>query len=283
MSICNSLSLYVGKKRFLNRKLRWLHSKSAVMTISGQFNLHVDPRDLYGPSFYVMYGGAAAFYHYEESLKAEIMQHLSSDGVFIDIGANIGLISLFVSKYFPNSKIYSFEPGEVTHHCLSRSITSNAIANVELIKKGVSNQVNESVSFFIDPDSTGGSSLVIDKNKNNMQRPVEKISLTTLDAFVNERNIKPTLIKIDVEDAEEMVLEKAIDTIEKYHPVFIVESTNKKIMENPKFLETIFKNYNVREVGSANFVNISELKNLASANANKQRRFTDYVFVPRKS
>lgn len=283
MSIGNTVSLCIGKKRFLNRKLRWLHSKSAKMAITSSFNLYLDPRDLYGPSFYVMYGGAAAFYHYEENLKSEIIQHLRPDGVFIDVGANIGLISLFVSRFFPNAKIYSFEPGDVTHHCLSQSIVDNKISNIELIKKGVSNQISEGVSFFIDPNSTGGSSLVIDKNKDETQRPIEKISLTTLDAFVNEKKIKPALIKIDVEDAEEMVLEKVVETIEKYHPVFIVESSNKKIIGNSKFLETVFKDYKVREIGTAHFVDISELKELAELNSNKQRRFTDYVFVPRQA
>ncbi|MDD4973624.1 MAG: FkbM family methyltransferase [Bacteriovorax sp.] len=281
MSIANTLSLYIGRKRFLNRKLRNLHAKSAVISIASSFKLYLDPRDLYGPSFYVMYGGAAAFYHYEENLKSEIIQHFRADGVFVDVGANIGLISLFVSKFFPVAQIYSFEPGEVTHHCLDLSIAKNKIKNIELIKKGLSNQVSEGVSFFIDPTSTGGSSLVIDKNKDNSQRPIEKILLTTLDTFVNEKKIVPTLIKIDVEDAEEMVLEKAVETIEKYHPVFIVESNNKKIIENPNLFETIFKDYKVREIGTVDFVNISELQKLAAANANKKRIFTDYIFIPR--
>lgn len=281
MSIGNTVSLYVGKKRFLNRKLRALHSKSAQMAITNSFNLYLDPRDLYGPSFYVMYGGAAAFYHYEEKLKSEIIQHFRADGVFVDIGANIGLISLFVSRYFPHAKIYSFEPGEVTHHCLGETLKNNKIHNIELIKKGVSNQVKEGVSFFIDPISTGGSSLVIDKNKDESQRPIEKISLTTLDTFVEETKIKPTFIKIDVEDAEEMVLEKATETIEKYHPIFIVESNNQKILGNPLFLETLFKDYKVREIGTVDFVNITKLKELAELNSKEQRRFTDYIFVPR--
>jgi len=281
MSIANSISLFIGRKRFLNRKLRRLHAKSAVMPITRSFKLYLDPRDLCGPSFYVMYGGAAAFYHYEESLKSEIMQHFRANGVFIDVGANIGLISLFVSKFFPVSKIYSFEPGEVTHHCLNLSLAKNKVKNIELIKKGLSNQISEGVNFFIDPTSTGGSSLVIEKNKDNKQRPIEKISLTTLDAFVNEKKIIPTLIKIDVEDAEELVLEKAIETIEKYHPVFIIESNNQKIMKNPNFFGTIFKDYKVREVGTLDFVDISELQKLVAENANKQRYFTDYIFVPR--
>lgn len=279
MVLSNALSLFVGKKRFLNRKFRILHPKTASYKITNDFSLFLDPKDLAGPSFYVMYGGAAAFYHYEESLKSEILQHLKSDGEFIDVGANIGLISLFISKFFPASKIYSFEPGDVTHECLANSIKKNKITNIELIKKGVSNQVANNISFFIDPYSTGGSSLVIDKDKHSSLRPVEKISLVTLDSFVMERGLRPSLIKVDVEDAEELVLLGARATINSFHPTFIVESNNEKILKDPSFMLEIFKDYQVREVGGKGYENIDQLTKLAKKNFDRHRVFTDYLFV----
>ena len=90
---------FVGKKRFLNRRLRSFQPDVLEVLLSNEESLFVDPKDLYGPSFYVMYGGRSAFYHYEEPVKAAILEHLPSDGLFFDVGANIGLISLFISKF----------------------------------------------------------------------------------------------------------------------------------------------------------------------------------------
>lgn len=281
MNLSNSLSLFVGRKRFLNRKLRSLHSKTAKYRVNKNFDLYLDPRDLAGPSFYVMYGGPAAFYHYEEELKSEVLQHLKSDGVFIDVGANIGLISLFVSKFFPESKIYSFEPGDVTNECFAKTIKQNKIQNIELIKKGVSNQVANEVSFFIDPYSTGGSSLVIEKDKHSETRPVEKISLLSLDSFVFERGLSPSLIKVDVEDAEDLVLEGAQETIKTFHPTFIIESNNEKILKNPNFMVDLFKDYKVRSIGERGYENIDQLPKLAKKNLDNHKPVIDYVFVKR--
>lgn len=279
MMIPAPVSRLIGKKRFLNRKLRMFHPKTIKFDISGSYSIFLDPRDLAGPSFYVMYGGAAAFYHYEEKLKADVVQYMKRDGVFIDVGANIGLISLFVSKLFPDSKIVSFEPGDVTHECLKETINHNGIKNIHLIKKGVSNIVQENVDFYIDPFSTGGSSLVIDKDKNLLSRPVEKISLTTLDKFIDDAGLVPTVIKVDVEDAEELVMMGAINVIKKFRPTFIIESNNEKILKNPNFFTDLFPNYSVREVGTSSFVFVEKLPELAQANQDKNRIYTDYLFV----
>jgi hypothetical protein len=46
---------------------------------------------------------------YEKGILNYIRENFRNDGIFVDVGANIGLMSLFVSRYFPNATIHAFE------------------------------------------------------------------------------------------------------------------------------------------------------------------------------
>src|SRR4030095_6844939 len=48
----------------------------------------------------------------------------------LDIGANVGYFSLFISQKFPKAKIFSFEPFPGTFKRLSDNITRNDAVNI---------------------------------------------------------------------------------------------------------------------------------------------------------
>ena len=275
MSLANQFSLFASKRRWLNRIVRNYLPAVAEVKITDSFKLFTDPTDLYGPSFYVNYGGPAAFYHYEEDLKAEIMQHLTPDGVFFDIGANIGLISLFVHKFYPEVSIHCFEPADSTHTCLSHSLEANKITNIKLHKKGVGDR-NGIAKFFIDPKSNGGSSLVVE----HAGEPVE-IELVTLDSYIESTNQIPTLIKVDVEGAEEFVIKGGTLSIKKFRPIMIIESDNQKILSQVELWQKIFVGYKFRPIGTTQFYELAELKDIAQSLVNKRKMTIDYLFVPK--
>lgn len=59
--------------RKVRRYLRFFLPETTVMKVVRNFDLALDPRDHTGPSYYVAKGGPAAFYHYEEAEKSEIL------------------------------------------------------------------------------------------------------------------------------------------------------------------------------------------------------------------
>jgi hypothetical protein len=121
MSILSRLREWIGGNRFLKQKLRWVLPETAPVRVTDRLGVYVDYRDLTGPSYYLLHGGAAAFYHYEEIEKGEMIRGMSVEGVFVDIGANIGLFSLFVANFLPHSTVFSFEPHPRLHECLSKT------------------------------------------------------------------------------------------------------------------------------------------------------------------
>lgn len=56
----------------------------------------------------------------------------------VDIGAHVGIISIFLAKRYPFAKIYAIEPGADNHACLLRNIELNGVGNITAINKAVS-------------------------------------------------------------------------------------------------------------------------------------------------
>src|SRR4051794_40874197 len=109
MRAISTIYLQIGKRRWLKKLLERALPPAAWLTVPNpHFKLRVDLKDIRGPSFYVMYGGEDAFNRYERIEKLEILNILPPDGVFLDLGANIGLFSFFVALNRPLSRIYSF-------------------------------------------------------------------------------------------------------------------------------------------------------------------------------
>lgn len=273
----NYLWQVIGRHRFLNRKLRNFQPKSLELSLSAGNKLFVDPKDLYGPSYYAMYGKDAAFYHYEEEVKAEILEHLPSGGIFYDVGANIGLISLFISRFRKDVNVFAFEPSRVTNSALESTIEKNKIQNIHLIKKGVSDKSQEDVTFFIDSKSSGGNSLFKSAIAHEVKTS-ESISLVCLDDFITSSKKVPSVIKVDVQDAEAMVIQGSANLIKTYSPTFIIETNNEIFLQNPTVFLDNFENYLVKKAGTKMIVPIDQFPSLAKEYLLKGKMHVDYVF-----
>jgi FkbM family methyltransferase len=56
----------------------------------------------------------------------------------IDVGAHVGVVSIYLAKKFPFIKVYAIEPDPLNYACLTRNIEANAVTNVVAINKAVS-------------------------------------------------------------------------------------------------------------------------------------------------
>ena len=83
---------------------------------------------------------------------AIIANHCSSGDAVIDIGANIGMMSLLMSRYVGSTgSVYSFEPGPVSYALLSRNAYVNAgpyLAPIVTEKCAVSDHTGNSNLFI---------------------------------------------------------------------------------------------------------------------------------------
>lgn len=145
-------------------------------------------------------------------------------GTFIDIGANIGQHSLFMSRYATN--VHAFEPWEPVLKQFRRMVENNGIKNIRIHPYGLGND-NSKKPFFKPPEKnlrTG--SFVEHFNAENSPEGELEIKKGD-DAFALEQIHTVSVIKMDIEGYEKLALQGLRQTLFKHRPIMIFElSTN---------------------------------------------------------
>lgn len=127
--------------------------------------------------------------------------------VVIDIGANVGSVSIMLAKKYPFLKIYSYEAHPINFQNLQKNIKENNISNIKAFNNAVFSEDNYFIDISLNIDNTGASNSFIDpeeypdlyeKEYSSVQVPT--ISLDTIIRENNIQNIK--LLKMDCEGAE---------------------------------------------------------------------------------
>tara|TARA_B100001027_G_scaffold184201_1_gene136181 strand:+ start:237 stop:827 length:591 start_codon:yes stop_codon:yes gene_type:complete len=134
---------------------------------------------------------------YEKSQLDIIKPFLKKD-IFIDVGANLGNHTLYLSKHF--KKIYSFEPHPLTFKLLE--INTNYKSNIKIFNFGLSQQEKKTSIVIKSTNNIGGE----DFKENNYDGKIKKEAFfKNFDEMYNFKN-QISFIKIDVEGNELDVL-----------------------------------------------------------------------------
>ncbi len=165
--------------------------------------------------------------YYQLDVLYFINTFLNNKGVFIDIGGHHGLMSVIVAKKDKANKVYTFEPNPNALKYLYQNINLNKLINIEVVELPVYDK-KENVTFYIHQGNVSWNSTIVkefaysDIPTGNTITEIEKETIV-LDDFIKKRNIKPDLIKIDVEGAEINVLKGGLETIKVNKPAIIME------------------------------------------------------------
>jgi FkbM family methyltransferase len=122
----------------------------------------------------------------------------AEDAVFVDIGANVGSVSLFVDNFNKDRedkiRVFAIEPEPHNLSLLQKNIESNPVENVTVINKAIWHQ-NKEVLIT----NRGGNSSIFEIEGVEQT----KIQAITLEKLFKENNIEHVdVMKIDIEGAE---------------------------------------------------------------------------------
>jgi len=135
-----------------------------------------------------------------------IAKALSEDFTFVDVGSNIGGYSLFVAANAgERARVLAVEPQANVFEKLVGNIRLNRFATVKAVACAVAD-ANGELTLFVDRDNQGESSVKILRD-DNADGAVRVPARTLLDLLRDEGFSKLDAIKIDVEGAEDLVLE----------------------------------------------------------------------------
>jgi len=203
-----------------NNLTRWLAGtpEHPILTrVEGRIQLLLHPKLDKGLESILYYHGS-----YELGTLDVIEKCLKAGDTFIDVGANIGLFSIYLSKNCPGINICAFEPLESTLNILERNISINQCRNIRTFPYavGMRNFTGEIVEM---PEISRGSATMVDTGKKHGHK--QMVHVQTLNEFIAKEEIRNiALLKIDVEGWEHQVLLGAGDLLSKKNaPILVVE------------------------------------------------------------
>lgn len=182
---------------------------------SRTFQITGSSRDESIPSSIQRMGG-----YYEPEVMLTLKRVIRPDAVCLDIGANLGTLSLVMSSLAKQGKVFAFEPVPETFNFLVRN-TSGA-ANIEPINAGCFSAAGK-LEFHYVEEYAGGSFLSPSGISDHREKKF-MVDCVTLDSFLADRGISRVgVIKIDVEGAEDDVLAGAENLCKTNPPPLIIE------------------------------------------------------------
>jgi FkbM family methyltransferase len=160
---------------------------------------------------------------------------------FVDLGSYNGLFSIAFGSKFSNANIYAVEPNPVNYRRLEKNIELNKIGNIKSVNIGISDR-KDCVDFYLQADEkiTTVSSFTRKFTERHTIGEIEtvKVETVTLDNLYKELNLKPDLIKIDVEGHELSVLNGGKEMIRKCKPTILCEIFTRKFQSENEYQQS---------------------------------------------
>ncbi|MBD3636701.1 MAG: FkbM family methyltransferase [Crocinitomicaceae bacterium] len=171
--------------------------------------------------------------HYEQDFVEVLVAKLAGSSEFIDVGANIGMISLSVLHAHPEIKIYAFEPGPHQADLFEKTITKNNLGDkIELSRIALKNEKGVDYFNVHSSEDVSGDGFV-DTQRAGKTRRI-KVETDTLDNWWTAQG-KPQIkfVKMDTEGSEKWILEGAKEFISTCRPILFLEINDKNIKNYP--------------------------------------------------
>jgi FkbM family methyltransferase len=153
--------------------------------------------------------------HIHHWLSSNVKPH----DITVDVGANFGFFSLIMAV--SGHECHAFEPvGHLANRLMS-NVSLNEQTNVRCVRAALSNRAG-SATFYLPSGAdanrgTGG--LRLNRGGGTITVPTLR-----LDDYADDNRLQGAhVIKVDVEGAEDLVIEGGLGVIARYRPALIVE------------------------------------------------------------
>ena len=166
------------------------------------------------------------FIYKEIFIEKEYLKHcitINDKDCIFDVGANIGLFSIFLSTLQKQFNIFAFEPVKPIFDVLKANVNLHSVSNISLYNHGLGTENISAKTFTFYPNMAGNSTskpwekvnqrAVMNTALNQdivdyfFQSQEVKCEIKTLSSVINSLAIKTIhLLKIDVEGEEYEVL-----------------------------------------------------------------------------
>ena len=152
-------------------------------------------------------------------MRYYIDEYVKNGDIFFDIGANVGVFSIYAAKRHSNISVYSFEPEISNLSALKDNVVFNNLCErAKIYSVGISNFVGLS-RLHLQDLAMGSAAHTESKERITLTDEgyqvvwSEGIFSVTLDYLCEELSVVPDAIKIDTDGNEDKILEGGAATL----------------------------------------------------------------------
>jgi FkbM family methyltransferase len=214
-----------------------------VIRYDGDLKMHVNPSSFI--EWEIFFKG-----HYEPAVTKLIKEHLRPGGVFVDVGANVGVHTLVGARIA--REVIALEPVPEIAERLRANCELNGLTNVRILPYAASD-AEGTVPFFLATarfSNRGVGSLYPEHAKGEEIR----VEMRTLDSVLAGTRVD--LMKIDTERNDGRVILGAREVIASCRPILIFEYEKQNWVSAGVTLEEVKRvlpGYEVRMIGNDAF------------------------------
>ena len=154
---------------------------------------------------------------------------IPNEGAILDIGANIGIMTVLLAKKYTQTTVYAFEPIPQNIRALERVANHYQLTNVQIFSTALGN-LNGEVKMLmplVKYSKMQGLSHVLENLDKREPGEIFSVSMQRMDDMpVLQALSTISAIKVDVENFEYFVLQGAQVLLEKHRPIVYSELWN---------------------------------------------------------
>lgn len=162
----------------------------------------------------------AAYTYYHIWIRGDYEKFVKPRGTILDIGAHVDLFTLRCLKTWNASLVVAIEPCPDNACMLKQNIMQNRLNDEVILIQAAAGNMEGKTQLWISEKSSRHSLIPIES------APFVNVELVTVDGLVRSLDLAHVdYIKIDVEGSELDVLDGARETIGKFNPAVVVETS----------------------------------------------------------
>jgi FkbM family methyltransferase len=198
------MSLAPGRVRTVGREVLQLIRPPRTVTIAGQ-------------PFRIT--GASRFDH-DDRDYAVLRELARGCWRIFDVGGYVGVTALLMARA-SGGEVWTFDASDTACRTIEANAALNGLARrIHPVQAVVAARSGQLVDFYSELDLAGSASTV--SGYLGHHRRVRKVSLS-LDDFVQQTELQPDLVKIDVEGGERDVIDGMASILQTSRPLLLVE------------------------------------------------------------
>jgi FkbM family methyltransferase len=156
------------------------------------------------------------------------LAHVPHEGLLLDVGANLGILSVHMCRLHPKQQVLAFEPMQKNRTILQRIKHTYSLHNLSIFPLAlgeVKGTLNMAMPTVRGVKKQGLSHVVSSEMPAGSEDEIERVPVDTLDEFLKSAfaDVPVAAIKLDVENFESTVIKGAMVTLQRWRPWLVAE------------------------------------------------------------